>query len=72
MNLPVFVSPCFIWMIDGAEQNEEVLKSMEKKNAPLIKRIYIIRQLMNKAFNLEIKMKYCLASEKKHNIYIFT
>lgn len=43
---------------EGLALYEEVLKSMEKRNAPLIKRIYIIRQLMNKAFNPEIKMKY--------------
>ena len=37
---------------------EEVINSMEMRNAPLIKRVNIIRQLMNKSTNLEKKMKY--------------
>lgn len=43
---------------EGVALYEEVLNSMEMRNAPLIKRVNIIRQLMNKATNLEMKMKY--------------
>lgn len=43
---------------EGVALYEEVLKSMEMRNAPLIKRINIIRQLMNKAHTSDLKMKY--------------
>ena len=43
---------------EGVALYEEVINSMEMRNAPLIKRVNIIRQLMNKSTNLEKKMKY--------------
>ena len=43
---------------EGVALHEEVINSMEMRNAPLIKRVNIIRQLMNKSTNLEKKMKY--------------
>lgn len=43
---------------EGIALYEEVLNSMEMRNAPLVKRVNIIRQLMNKASNPEVKMKY--------------
>lgn len=43
---------------EGVTLYEEVINSMEMRNAPLIKRVNIIRQLMNKSTNLEKKMKY--------------
>lgn len=43
---------------EGIALYEEVLSSMEMRNAPLVKRINIIKQLMNKAVDPEVKMKY--------------
>ena len=43
---------------EGVALYEEVLESMEMRNAPLVKRVHILRQLMNKALNSEEKMKY--------------
>lgn len=43
---------------EGVALYEEILRSMEMRNAPLIKRINIIRQLMNKPRDLNVKMKY--------------
>lgn len=43
---------------EGISLYEEVLNSMEMRNAPLVKRVNIIRQLMNKAMDSEVKMKY--------------
>lgn len=42
----------------GVALYEEVLKSMEMRNAPLVKRVHIIKQLMNKALSPAVKMKY--------------
>lgn len=43
---------------EGVALYEEVIRSMEMRNAPLIKRINIVRQLMNKALDPDIRMKY--------------
>ena len=43
---------------EGVALYEEVVHSMEMRNAPLIKRINIIRQLMNKALDPETRLKY--------------
>lgn len=43
---------------EGITLYEEILKSMEMRNAPLIKRIHIIRHLMNKPQGVELKLKY--------------
>lgn len=43
---------------EGIALYEEILKSMEIRNAPLIKRIHIIRHLMNKPQGVELKLKY--------------
>lgn len=43
---------------EGIALYEEILKSMEMRNAPLIKRINIIRNLMNKPKGVELKLKY--------------
>lgn len=43
---------------EGTALYEEILKSMEMRNAPLIKRINIIRNLMNKPQGVEFKLKY--------------
>lgn len=43
---------------EGVALYEEVILSMEMRNAPLIKRINIVRQLMNKALDPDIRMKY--------------
>lgn len=43
---------------EGVALYEEVLQSMEMRNAPLVKRVNIVRQLMNKALDPDIRMKY--------------
>lgn len=43
---------------EGVALYEEVIHSMEMRNAPLIKRVNIIRQLMNKALDPEMRLKY--------------
>ncbi len=43
---------------EGLALYEDILTGMEKKNAPLVKRINIIRQLLNKAPGEEKKLEY--------------
>lgn len=43
---------------EGVTLYEEVIQSMEMRNAPLIKCINIIRQLMNKALDPDMRLKY--------------
>lgn len=43
---------------EGVALYEEVLTRMEKRDAPLMKRVYIIRQLMNRAPGSELQLKY--------------
>ncbi|WP_298547165.1 tetratricopeptide repeat-containing sensor histidine kinase [uncultured Parabacteroides sp.] len=43
---------------EGLALYEEILAGMEKRNAPLIKRINIIRQLQNKASSPEKRLEY--------------
>ena len=55
---------------EGVALYEEVIRSMEMRNAPLIKRINIVRQLMNKALDPDIRMKYVKRLDDYIHIYI--
>ncbi len=52
----------------GVALYEEVIRSMEMRNAPLIKRINIVRQLMNKALDPDIRMKSAFLANMNHEI----
>lgn len=54
---------------EGVALYEEVIRSMEMRNAPLIKRINIVRQLMNKALDPDIRMKYVKRLDDYIHIY---
>lgn len=43
---------------EGLALYEDILSGMEKKNAPMVKRVNIIRQLLNKAPTQEKKLEY--------------